>query len=100
MSDTLLNLEQEFAKLLDKSSSVADFDVGQIIKGKLVQYEKDGALVDIGSKAEAFLASKEVVNREDDKKITDVFKELIHDNKFWHINHQRFLLELVIIDVQ
>lgn len=72
MSDTLLNLEQEFAKLLDKSSSVADFDVGQIIKGKLVQYEKDGALVDIGSKAEAFLSSKEVVNREDDKKITDV----------------------------
>ena len=72
MSEAIIDLEQEFAKLLDKAPSVTDFSVGQIIKGKLVQLEKDGALVDIGSKAEAFLPNKEVVNKDDDRKLVDV----------------------------
>lgn len=72
MSEAIIDLEQEFAKLLDKAPSVADFSVGQIIRGKLVQLEKDGALVDIGSKAEAFLPSREVVNKDDDRKLVDV----------------------------
>ena len=72
MSEMLLDLEQEFAKLLDKAPSVSDFTVGQIIKGKLVQIEKDGALVDIGSKAEAFLPTREVINKDDDRKLVDV----------------------------
>ena len=72
MSDMLMDLEQEFAKLLDKAPSVSDFSVGQIIKGHLVQMEKDGALVDIGSKAEAFLPTREVVNKDDDRKLPDV----------------------------
>jgi small subunit ribosomal protein S1 len=72
MSEAIIDLEQEFAKLLDKAPSVADFSVGQIIRGQLVQLEKDGALVDIGSKAEAFLPSREVVNKEDDRKLVDV----------------------------
>ena len=72
MSQAIIDLEQEFAKLLDKAPSVSDFTVGQIIKGKLVQIEKDGALVDIGSKAEAFVPTKEVINKDDDRKLVDV----------------------------
>ena len=72
MSEAIIDLEQEFAKLLEKAPTVSDFSVGQIIRGKLVQLEKDGALVDIGSKAEAFLPSREVVDKEDDRKLLDV----------------------------
>lgn len=72
MSELVLNLEQEFEKLLDKAPSMASFSVGQIIKGVVLHFEKDGALVDIGSKAEAFLPFKEVVNREDDTKPEEV----------------------------
>ena len=72
MTETLINLEEEFAKLIDKAPAVSDFNVGQIIKGEVLHYEKDGALIDIGAKAEAFVPYKEVVNREDDTKPQDV----------------------------
>ena len=66
MIETLINLEDEFAKLIEKAPAVADFNVGQIIKGQVLHFEKDGALIDIGSKAEALAPFKEVINREDD----------------------------------
>ncbi len=60
-------LEQEFAKLLDKSPTNSKFEVGQIIRGRVIQTEKDGALVDVGSKAEAYLPFREIVNKGDEQ---------------------------------
>ena len=73
-TEILLDLEKEFASLLDKVPGGAEFQAGQIIKGKVLQMEKDGVLVDINSKAEAFLPYREVINREDDQKIEDVLQ--------------------------
>lgn len=74
MTETLINLEEEFAKLIDRAPTVSDFSLGQIIKGKVLHFEKDGALIDIGSKAEAFLPYKEVINKEDDTKVEDLMQ--------------------------
>ena len=61
-------LEQEFSKMLTRLPSTEEFQVGQIIKGTVLQLEKDGALIDIGSKAEAFLPFKEVTHKDDEVK--------------------------------
>jgi small subunit ribosomal protein S1 len=74
MTDTLLNLEEEFAKLIEKVPAHADFNLGQIIKGEVLHFEKDGALINIGSKAEAFLPFKEVTNKEDEVKPQDLLQ--------------------------
>ena len=70
--EQLINLEEEFAKLLNKPTKNQEFELGQIIIGKVLQFEKDAALIDIGSKAEAVLPFKEIVNREDETKPTEV----------------------------
>jgi len=73
MTETLIfNLEEEFAKLIDRGPKISDFSAGQIIKGSVIQLEKDGALIDIGSKAEAFLPFKEVTNKEDQHKVDEI----------------------------
>ena len=64
----LQELEQEFSKILTKLPSTEEYQVGQIIKGTVLQLEKDGALIDIGSKAEAFLPFKEVTHKDDETK--------------------------------
>lgn len=74
MSELLLDLENEFAKLLGKTNALANFSMGQIIKGKVLHFEKDGIIVDIGSKAEAFLPFKEVVNKEDEIKPEEILQ--------------------------
>ncbi|MDA0771400.1 MAG: S1 RNA-binding domain-containing protein [Cyanobacteria bacterium] len=70
--EQILDLEAEFTKLLNKPTKNQDFQLGQIITGKLLHYEKDTALIDIGSKAEAVLPFKEINNKEDIEKPTDV----------------------------
>ncbi len=67
-----LELENEFASLLGKSTAKSSFEVGQIIKGKILQFEKDGALVDLATKAEAFLPYREVVNRDEETKPEEI----------------------------
>jgi ribosomal protein S1 len=69
-----VDLEQEFSKLLDKTSSKTEIELGQIIKGTVLQMEKDGALIDIGCKSEAFLPFKEVINKDEDKKVEDLIE--------------------------
>lgn len=71
---TTIDLTSEFEKLLSKTANNKSFDVGQIIKGTILQMEKDGALVDIGFKAEAFLPFREVTNRDDDQKAEDIIE--------------------------
>ncbi len=75
-TEFVLNLEQEFANLLTRAPGAKDFESGQIIRGSIIQLEKDGALVDIDAKAEAFLPYKEVSNDEDVKA-----QDLLEKNK-------------------
>lgn len=51
----------EFEKLL-KQSFDYNFKVADVVKGKVVKLEKNGILVDIGSKTEAFVPFKELSN--------------------------------------
>ena len=50
--------QKRFAELLDKFDY--DFNRGDIIKGRVVRYESNGAMVDIGAKCLAYLPGKEV----------------------------------------
>lgn len=53
----------EFEKLLKEGKYNSKFNQGEIVRGKIIQIEKDGALVDIGGKTEAFLPYKELTNK-------------------------------------
>ena len=50
----------EFEKLLKEGKYDSKVTQGDIVKGKIIHLEKDGALVDIGGKTEAFLPFKEL----------------------------------------
>ncbi len=62
----------EFEKLLKEGKYDFKFNQGDIIKGKIIHLEKDGALVDIGGKTEAFLPYKELTNRPKRVKIEEL----------------------------
>ena len=64
----------EFEKLLKEGKYNYKFSQGEIIKGKIIHLEKDGALVDIGGKIEAFLPYKELTNRPKKVKIEELVK--------------------------
>ena len=51
----------EFEKLL-KQSFDYNFKIAEVVQGKVVKIEKNGILVDIGSKTEAFVPFKELSN--------------------------------------
>ncbi len=67
-------LEQEFLRLLDKSPAASVSEAGSIIRGRVIQIESEGALVDIGSKAEAYVPFREVINRGDEVQATDLIE--------------------------
>jgi len=75
MTTANIDLTEEFNKLLSQSTEKAKIEAGQIIKGTVIQFEKDGLLVDIGSKSEAFLPSKEVAFKDENKKPEDVLEK-------------------------
>ncbi|MBI3590093.1 MAG: S1 RNA-binding domain-containing protein [Candidatus Melainabacteria bacterium] len=62
----------EFEKLLKEGKYDYKFNQGEIVKGKIIRLEKDGALVDIGGKTEAFLPYKELTNRPKRVKIEEL----------------------------
>lgn len=68
MSDKM----SEFEKLLKEGKYNYKFQQGDIIKGKVIYLEKDGALVDIGGKAEAFVPYKELTNKSKRVKIEEL----------------------------
>ncbi len=53
----------EFEKLLKEGKYNSKISQGEIVRGKIIHIEKDGALVDIGGKTEAFLPYKELTNK-------------------------------------
>lgn len=57
--------EEDFLKAID--DSMRKFSHGQIVSGVVVQIDREGVLVDIGSKTEGFIPRNElVVNKDDD----------------------------------
>lgn len=64
----------EFEKLLKEGKYSYKIEQGSIIKGVIVSLEKDGALVDIGSKSEAFVPYKELTNKVKRVKIEELVK--------------------------
>ena len=64
----------EFEKLLKEGKYDYKFDQGDIVKGKIIHLEKDGALVDIGGKTEAFLPYKELSGKTRNVKVEDLIK--------------------------
>lgn len=64
----------EFEKLLKEGKYSCKFNQGEIVKGKIIHIEKDGALVDIGGKTEAFLPYKELTNKPKRVKIEELIK--------------------------
>lgn len=62
MSDQqVANSKSEFEKLLEESFSYR-FEQGDIVTGTVVRIERDGILVDVGSKSEGFVPAKEISN--------------------------------------
>ena len=59
MTETMSN--QEFEQLL-LNSYTYKINVADVVKGVVVKKEKDGYLVDIGAKTEAFLPNREISN--------------------------------------
>src|SRR3990167_9212995 len=64
----------EFEKLLKEGKYDFKFNQGEIVKGKIIHLEKDGALVDVGGKTEAFLPYKELTNKPKRVKIEELVK--------------------------
>src|SRR3989338_3186092 len=64
----------EFEKYLKEGKYNCKFQQGDIIKGKVIHLEKDGALVDIGGKTEAFVPYKELITRPKKTKILSLKK--------------------------
>ncbi len=54
-------IRSEFERLLNETPGVK-YEQGDIVKGTIVRIERDGALVDVGSKSEGFVPGKEISN--------------------------------------
>ena len=72
---------EEFEKLL-LNSYTYKINVADVVKGVVVKKEKDGFLVDIGAKTEAFLPNREISNFAD-KNVDEIVK--LWDEKEFYI---------------
>ena len=72
---------EEFEKLLSDSYTYK-INVADVVKGIIVKKEKDGFLVDIGAKTEAFLPNREISNFAD-QNVDEVVK--LWDEKEFYI---------------
>ena len=79
MTETMSN--QEFEQLL-LNSYTYKINVADVVKGVVVKKEKDGYLVDIGAKTEAFLPNREISNFPD-KDVDEIIK--LWDEKEFYI---------------
>jgi ribosomal protein S1 len=61
VSEQQLTNKTEFERLLEESFSYK-FEQGDIVTGNVVRIERDGILVDVGSKSEGFVPAKEISN--------------------------------------
>jgi len=61
---------EDFLRAIDES--MRTYAIGDMVKGIVVQIDRDGALVDIGSKMEAFIPKKEISAR----RVFDIYEVL------------------------
>ena len=61
---------EDFLRAIDES--MRSYAIGDMVKGIVVQIDRDGALIDIGSKMEAFIPKKEVSA----KRLFDIYEVL------------------------
>jgi small subunit ribosomal protein S1 len=61
---------EDFLRAIDES--MKEYAVGDLVKGLVVQIDRDGALIDIGSKMEAFIPKKEISA----KRVFDIYEVL------------------------
>lgn len=54
-------IRSEFERLLNETPGVK-YEQGDIVSGTVVRIERDGALIDVGSKSEGFVPGKEISN--------------------------------------
>ena len=73
--------KSEFERLLNETPGVK-YEQGDIVSGIVVRIERDGALVDVGSKSEGFVPGKEISNSPAES-VNDVVK--IGDRKEFYI---------------
>lgn len=64
----------EFERLLKEGKYDYNFQQGSIVKGEILNVDKDGAFVDIGAKSEAFLPVKEITSTPRRVKVEDLVK--------------------------
>lgn len=64
----------EFEKLLKEGKYNYKFEQGEIVRGTIIYLEKNGALVDIGGKSEAFVPYKELTNKAKKVRIEELVK--------------------------
>ena len=83
MSETMSN--QEFEELLSNSYTYK-INVADVVKGVVVKKEKDGFLVDIGAKTEAFLPNREISNFPD--KNIDEIVQLWDEKEFYIVKDE------------
>lgn len=83
MTETMSN--QEFEKLLSDSYTYK-INVADVVKGVVVKKEKDGFLVDIGAKTEAFLPNREISNFSDQN--VDEIVKLWDEKEFYIIKDE------------
>ncbi len=81
----MISLE-EFERMLDESYTYK-LSVADVVKGVVVKKEKDGFLVDIGAKTEAFLPNREISNFAD-KNVDDVVK-LWEEKEFYVVKDEQ-----------
>jgi small subunit ribosomal protein S1 len=61
---------EDFLRAIDES--MKSYNIGDLVKGVVVQIDRDGALIDIGSKMEAFIPKKEISA----KRVFDIYEFL------------------------
>lgn len=61
---------EDFLRAIDESMKT--YAIGDLVKGVVVQIDRDGALIDIGSKMEAFIPKKEISA----KRVFDIYEVL------------------------
>jgi small subunit ribosomal protein S1 len=61
---------EDFLRAIEES--MKSYNIGDLVKGVVVQIDRDGALIDIGSKTEAFIPKKEISA----KRVFDIYEFL------------------------
>jgi len=98
--------QENFAALLEESFAGSEELIGKVIKGTVVSFDKDSAIVDVGLKSEGRVLLRELKTSEENKElaigdIVDVYLERMEDkNGEIVLSHEKARREAVWIDLE